>query len=175
MKKQALVLLLLLGACSSDSSHNMHNTNHSHKPMPTQSKKQPMKIYDEKITAFSCDKSKKGDFTYCDIKGEEITGIVKFENGSYVYYEDGQEVDGVAIYPNNQVRTYHKRSKDDKVYTIVNYYADGSIASIDIANKDTGRESAQYTKGIVYNAPQQQIEIDKFTEVVEGENNNNQQ
>ena len=136
----------------------------------TKSVRRPMKIYEEKITAVQCDPSVKGDFTYCDLKGEEITGIVKFENGSYVYYENGAEVDGVAVYPNKQVRTYHNRSRDDKTYTIVNYYSDGSIASIDIADKEKGRESAQYTKGSVYNAPQQQEKIDKFTEVVEESN-----
>lgn len=172
MQKKVIALLLLLTACSSNENTTPSNAMNKNSNNAQQTKQitKPMKVYDEKITAFICDTSKKGDFTYCDVKGEEITGIVRFENGSYVYYEDGAEVDGVAIYPNNQVRTYHKRSKDDKVYTIVNYYADGSIASIDIANKETGRESAQYTKGTVYNAPQQQMQLDKFTEVVESEN-----
>lgn len=137
----------------------------------TKSVMRPMRIYEEQITAVQCDPSVKGDFTYCDLKGEEITGIVKFRNGSYVYYEKGAEVDGVAVYPNKKVRTYHNRSKDDKTYTIVNYYSDGSISSIDIADKEKGRESAQYTKGSVYNAPQQQEKIDKFTYVVETDNN----
>ena len=174
--KTIALVLLATAACSNNNTTTTTTTTTRTRSIEgstkttTKSVRRPMKIYEEKITAVQCDPSVKGDFTYCDLKGEEITGIVKFENGSYVYYENGAEVDGVAVYPNKQVRTYHNRSKDDKTYTIVNYYSDGSIASIDIADKEKGRESAQYTKGSVYNAPQQQEKIDKFTEVVE-ENN----
>ncbi len=150
MKKQLLTILFLITACSSNS-QNSDST--------------PIQVYEEKVSAFICDTSKKGDFTYCDVKGEEITGIVKFSNGHYTYYEEGEEIDGVIFYPNNNIQTYHLKQGDER-YTTINYYMDGSIASIDIEDKKQGHKKEKYKRGQVYEIPNQEIDIEKFTQIV---------
>lgn len=159
MKKELLSILFILAGCSSNNTGNEMGVSQTNNTNGT------IAVYEEKVSAFICDDSKKGDFTYCDIKGEEITGIVKSDNGHYTYYEEGEEIDGVIFYPDNKVRTYHVKEGEER-YTTINYYGDGSIASIDIEDKIEGHQKERYKKGQIYTIPNQEIDIEKFTQIV---------
>ena len=66
--------------------------------------------------------AKKGDFTYCDLKGREITGVIKSKGNYIAYYENGELVNGINLYPDGKtVKTYFYCTKITQKMTIITF------------------------------------------------------
>lgn len=163
--KKLLIILSLLTACAMNTTDTTTHTTHTKHPI----NENEIMTYEYNITAFACDNVKQSDITFCDIDGEKLTGVVEFENGSYIYYEDGDEVDGVVIYPNKEIKNYYKHHKGNKSFTKVNYYDDGSIESIQKQDSHGGSYTANYSKGKRFDLKKDQKEIDKFGIIIQSE------
>ena len=148
--KKVLPILCALVACTSNETTTTYNMNSQPHNQPTQQKPKntTYKVYENEIDAFVCDKSKKGNFSYCDVNGEKITGFVK-SRGSYIsYYEDGEQLNGIIFYPSsNQVRNYFKKSADGNKFTLITYYKDGSVQSKETDDKINGKSEQSYNPG----------------------------
>ncbi|MCR5506974.1 MAG: hypothetical protein K6F04_03955 [bacterium] len=146
--KKLLPILCVLTACSSTETTNNYNMNQTPKHSDKKETSRTYKVYENEVDAFVCDKSKKGNFTYCDVNGEKITGYIK-SSGSYIsYYENGEQLNGIIFYPSsNQVRNYFKKSADGNKFTLITYYKDGSILSKETDDKIKGRTSTTYKQG----------------------------
>ncbi len=145
--KKILPILCILAACASNdtqpTSNNMNNTS-STEPVYT--------IYQREVDAFLCSKSTKGNFTYCDLEGQEITGFMKSKDNYIAYYENGEQINGIILSPDKKrVDTYFKKSKDGNKFTVIKYYEDGSILSKEVDDKKTGQTKKTYKKGEKFN------------------------
>ena len=162
--KKILPILCLLAACSSTETTNNYNITNEHSKEKAQ---KTFKVYENEVDAFVCDKSKKGNFTYCDVNGEKITGYVK-ASGSYIsYYENGEQLNGIIFYPSSKkVKNYFKKSTDGNKFTLITYYKDGSVLSKETDDKVNGRSSTVYKQGEeqkpYYDESQINILIDAF-------------
>ena len=144
--KKALPILCVLAACSSTETTNNYHMNNTSDSKPQ--KTQTYKVYENEVDAFICDKTSKGNFKYCDVNGEKITGYIK-SSGSYIsYYENGEQLNGIIFYPSSkQVRNYFKKSSDGNKFTLVTYYRDGSVLSKEIDDKTKGKTERTYKQG----------------------------
>ena len=166
--KKILPVLCILTACSSYETTNNYNM-HSQSPSKPEQKQKNVdyKVYENEVDAFLCDKTKKGNFTYCDVEGAKITGFIK-SKGSYIsYYENGEQLNGIIFYPNtNKVRNYFKKSSDGNKFTLITYYKDGSVLSKEVDDKRTGKTQNTYRQGEekkpYYDESQINILIDAF-------------
>ena len=150
--KKVLPILCILTACTTSYETNHYNMSKDSSETTTQTttKKPELSydVYENEVDAFVCDKSKKGDFTYCDVNGEKITGFVKAK-GSYIsYYENGEQLNGIIFYPSSdKVRNYFKKSSDGNRFTLITYYKDGSVLSKEVDDKENGKTTKTYRKG----------------------------
>ncbi len=146
--KKLLPILCILTACTSHETTNNYNMNSNTQPSTQKEKVRNYKVYENEIDAFVCDKSKKGNFTYCDVEGTKITGFIK-SKGSYIsYYENGEQLNGIIFYPNtNKVRNYFKKSSDGNKFTLITYYKDGSVLSKEVDDKINGKIGKTYKQG----------------------------
>lgn len=161
--KKLLPILCVLSACS------MSNSSTSTKQKETNNAKQstPMyTVYEYETDAVICDKSKKGNFTYCDLEGDKITGFMKSGNNMVSYYENGDQMNGIIVTPDGKnVKTFFKKNKADDVFTVINYYADGSIKSKEITDKKKGKKEKQFNQGTKFNKYYDQGQINALIEV----------
>ncbi len=146
--KKILPILCVLSACTSYETTNHYNMQESSKKENTQQKERTYKVYENEVDAFVCDKTKKGDFRYCDVEGEKITGYIK-SKGSYIsYYENGEQLNGIIFYPSSdKVRNYFKKSSDGNKFTLITYYKDGSVLSKEVDDKTKGKTEQVYKQG----------------------------
>ncbi len=153
--KRFLPLFLIIAACSSSKPAEVKQE------LPTKQPERPTyRIYQYEQDAFVCDKSKKGNFTYCDAEGEVITGIINNRNNTIAIYENGIEVSGLTLYPKTKlIKNYYKQSPDQEYYTTFYYYQDGSIASKEIESKTKGMKTKIYNQGEKYNSPEDEEQI----------------
>ncbi len=146
--KKLLPVLCILSACTSYETTNHYNMRETSDNKQTEKKEKVFDVYENEIDAFVCDKSKKGDFTYCDVNGEKITGFIK-SKGSYIsYYENGEQLNGIIFYPSSdKVRNYFKKSSDGNRFTLITYYKDGSVLSKEVDDKEKGKSTKTYRQG----------------------------
>ena len=145
--KKILPILCVLAACTSNETTNTYNMG-SQTEQTKKTSNTDYKVYENEIDAFVCNKSAKGDFSYCDVNGEKITGFVR-SRGNYIsYYENGEQVNGIIFYPSsNQVRNYFKKSADGNKFTLITYYKDGSVLSQETDDKINGKTEKRYNQG----------------------------
>ena len=175
MNKKILLSLLALSiipACSSDSSmENNTDTSMSTKEQnetTTMQNESPVYgVYKYEVDAVICDKSKKGDYTLCDLKGRTVTGFVKSEGSRTIaYYENGEQMNGIVLDADNKTpKTFFKRNDAGNISTVVNYYSDGSIKSKEVTNTQVGSTDKNYKKGNENNPYYDQSQINMLIDV----------
>lgn len=166
--KKLLPLLCIVAACSNNSYSTTTTTRSKTTTQTTTSSTAPTyTVYQHEVDAMVCDTAKKGDFTYCDLKGREITGVIKSKGNYIAYYENGELVNGINLYPDGKtVKTYFKQNPDRNVFTTINYYTDGSIASKEENDKRTGTTAKTYKQGEKFNKYYDQEQINILLEAV---------
>ena len=124
-------------------------------------------MYKYEVDAVICDKSKKGDYTLCDVDGKTITGFVKAEGTRTVaYYENGEQMNGIVLAEDNKTpKTFFKRNSTGEISTVINYYNDGSIRSKEVTNKQVGSTDRNFEKGDKSNRYYDQSQINTLVDV----------
>ena len=165
-------LLTLLFACSGnveESSYMVNNTmNEKTDAYAPTSPSSDYKVYTYEEDAVICDKSKKGEYTICDVEGNTISGFVKsLPSNTIAYYENGEQMNGIILMPNNSKmpKTFFKRNGKGDISTIIQYYDDGSIMSKEVSNKNNGITRKKYEKGMKNNKYYDQAQIDTLVEI----------
>ena len=165
--KKILPLLCILAACSNAHTTTTTTRTKTTTKTTTSANAPEYTVYQQEVDAVVCDTSKKGDFTYCDLKGREITGIVKSKGNYISYYDNGELVNGIILYPDGKnVKHYFTQNKEGDIFTTITYYTDGSIASKEVNNKNSGTTTQRYNQGEKFNKYYDQEQVNILLEAV---------
>ena len=163
----SLSVLAIITACSSnsDKSDAMMNSQNNAPTMATETP--TYSVYKYEVDAMICDKTKKGDYTLCDLNGENITGFVKSEGTKTIaYYENGEQMNGIVLAEDNKTpKTFFKRNNAGNISTVINYYRDGSIKTKEVSNTQVGSTDSNYKMGNENNPYYDQSQINMLVDV----------